>query len=547
MRTTRYNAVYIGLATALICLIVYLQALSCGFVNLDDPDYVLNNLAIRQLDGNLLKFAFTAPHAGFWMPLTWISLAVDYQLWGLNPLGYHLTNIMLHALNAGLVVLIADMLCRDSFAESAISPDTKYLYPCMLLLAGLLWGLHPLRVESVAWVTERKDVLNGLFTLGSVLYYLRYAQAQEAPGRNGAVLHYYPIALVLFALSLMAKPVSVVLPLMLLVVDWYPLGRLRKGNLRRVLIEKVPFLVFSCAMAIATIRFAEQSRILAAYDSLSLGQRLIVSGNAIFEYCRMILFPVGILPLHIINASSMPVYAAKTVVVTVICFCMYACRRSRWLPATWLCFVIPLVPVLGFFQNGIQAYASRFTYLPSVAPSVAAAILLAVAYNKAKGVRRRFARMALIILSAALILSYAGMTLILIPVWKDTGTVWSRIIAVQPTGRAYKERGIYHLTTGDYSAAADDLTASIEFAKRAGLPEIYNLFAFRGVALRRQGYHDKAIADLSHAIALFPHPNYYYQRGLALSASGNVREAEDDFRRAAGENGPIEWYRNSYE
>ena len=214
------NTTTIALAAGLICLLVYLRALSCGFVNLDDPYFILNNEAIRRLDGKLLAWAFGQPGFDLWIPLTWLSLAVDYRFWGLNPLGYHLTNILLHAANTVLVVLIADRLCRIRFGEVWGAAGRPYLYPGMLLLAGLLFGIHPLRVESVAWVTERKDVLNGLLSLGSVLLYLRYVQRKEAgQGGSGA----YLCSLFLFALSLMAKSVSVVLPAVLLVADWYPL------------------------------------------------------------------------------------------------------------------------------------------------------------------------------------------------------------------------------------------------------------------------------------------------------------------------------------
>jgi hypothetical protein len=378
----------------IICLLVYLRALSCGFVSMDDPDYVLNNAAIRRLDGPLLSWAFGAAHAGFWMPLTWLSLAFDYRFWGLNPAGYHLTNILLHAVNTGLVVLVADAVCRrmdhDGDGEGAA-------YPAMLLLAGLLFGIHPLRVESVAWVTERKDVLNGLFTLGSLLCYLRYTRwgGERGAGR------YYLLSIVLFACSLMAKSVSVVLPAILLVLDRYPLRRLTRETAARVLAEKVPFLVLSLCMAVATVRFAAGSDYLVSYDIFPFAQRLVVSGNAVYEYVRLLLAPVGILPLWVIPDPLPPAYTATSLLSAAACIGILAAWKNHPLVTVWLCFLIPLLPVLAFLQNGDQSYAARFTYLPSVAPAIAAALLIRSGVRWLAGKGYRYAGIAAVVVLLA--------------------------------------------------------------------------------------------------------------------------------------------------
>ena len=214
--TSKKQIVIVALAVGLICMLVYFRALSCGFINWDDQDYILNNTAIRSLDG-IVNWAFTANHLGWWMPLTWISFAIDYYFWGLNPVGYHLTNIILHAVNAGLVVMIADSLLNQwSKVQAPIRSKLQYLVT--LLLAGFLFGIHPLRVESVAWVTERKDVLNGVFALGSILFYLRYVRKRESSEKNKTFAYDYILSLIFFMLSLMAKSVSVVIPMMLLLL-----------------------------------------------------------------------------------------------------------------------------------------------------------------------------------------------------------------------------------------------------------------------------------------------------------------------------------------
>jgi protein O-mannosyl-transferase len=540
----RHHIYAMALAAGLVCLAVYLRALTCGFVNLDDPEYVLNNAAIRHLDRNLVVTAFTGATAGFWMPLTWVSLALDHQVWGLNPLGYHLTNVLLHAVNAGLVVLIADRLCRKRFAEEWEKTGQAYLYPGMLLLAGLLFGIHPLRVESVAWVTERKDVLNGLFSLGSVYCYLRYAQQQEGGAAGHASRLWYPFSFALFGLSLMAKSVSVVLPAMFLVADWYPLGRLRQGRLWPPVAEKLPFLFLSGAMSVATLYFTAQSRFLVSYDDFPLGQRLLVSGNAVYEYVRLFLVPTGISPLHVIPDPIPTAYAVTTALVAVVCVGAAAARKSRWVPAVWLAFLLPLLPVLAFFQNGDQSFASRFTYLPSVVPGIAAAAaIVSVAARGGSLLLRREA----FAVAALLLLVHAGMTYRLIGVWQDTGTVWSRAIDLEPQAILFKERGIYYHGAGRYDAAIADYTAAIERAPAGLEPYIYNLYACRGEALRAAGRHAEAVADLTTAITLYPHPEYFHFRAAALKELGRIQEAAADAARAGEATGPLGWHWDKHE
>ncbi|RII26160.1 MAG: hypothetical protein CXR31_10655 [Geobacter sp.] len=529
----------LALIAGLICLLVYLRALSCGFVNLDDPDYVLNNPLIRQLDGELFRAAFTQAHVGWWMPLTWISLAVDYHFWGLNPVGYHLTNILLHTVNTGLVVLIADRLYRHALPESLRKGNHRLLYPATLLLAGLLFGLHPLRVESVTWVTERKDVLNGLFSLGAVVCYLRYAErARESKGAG----RLYVASLGFFICSLMAKSVSVVLPVMLLVLDWYPLGRWRQGvPVRQLLGEKLPFLVLSLLMSAATMYFTAQTQYLVSYDIFPFSQRLVVSGTAIVEYCRLLLVPVGIIPLFMIPDPIPFDYTVKAIVAGVICIGIYLGRKHVWLPATWLTFIFPLLPVLAFFQNGDQAYAARFTYLPSLGPSIAAAGLLAVGYGRLARLSRWGGGL-LVTAIMVLLMWYAGMTLRLIAVWDNPGTLWSRVIAVEPGAQAYKERGVYHYNTGNHAAAVDDFTQAISLVTSVWRPYVYNLYAYRGEALWAAGRYSEAIQDLTAAIDLNPRPSYYHYRGLSLQALGRGQDAAEDFRRAGPAPGSIDWY-----
>lgn len=534
----------VAVAAALICLLVYLRALSCDFVNYDDPNYVVLNPAIRLLDWGFIVSAFTTSYMGWWMPLTWISFAVDYRFWGLNPLGFHLTNIVLHAINTGLVVLIADKLLGKVFLRTSSGNQergNKFLYPGMLLLAGLLFGIHPLRVESVAWVTERKDVLSGVFSLASILFYLRYAEKRDSSeGAQGAVKD-YAISAVSFVLALMAKPVSVVIPAMLLVADWYPLGRFRKGKALPFLVEKVPYLLLSAAIVVATLYSASGETILVSLHDFPLYRRTILAGYALVEYCRMALYPVGLVHLYLLPRIFPVTYyvaAAGSAIFTWYCF--HARRKRPVLLATWLAFVLPLIPVLGFFQNGAQAYAARFTYLPSVAPAIAVAALVAVAYRKLASAHRF--PCILLAVSAVTVLVFCGsVTERLIGSWKNPETLWSRLIAIRPVGRAYYLRADYRLRNGRYLAAADDLRISIQMGKGAGFPGVFDLEALRGDALYKAGRYAEAAQEFTEAIRLNPQPNYFYHRGLALAALGKKKEAEADFLLAGDDTGPVKW------
>ncbi len=543
MRLTSNRTLTLALSAGLICLLLYLRALSCDFVNYDDPDYILKNPAIRILDWQFLTEAFSTSYMGWWMPLTWISLAIDYHFWGLNPLGFHLTNILLHAINTALVVLIADRLLRPVM-ESEADQDSSglYLYPATLLLAGLLWGIHPLRVESVAWVTERKDVLNGIFSLGSILCYLCYAHKKESAEQNNGAIRDYILSLVLVLLSLMAKPVSVVIPAMLLVADWYPLGRLQRGRILPVLAEKIPFLVLCASLSIATVYFASDATILVSFQDFPLAKRVVLAGNSIFEYVSLSIYPVGITHLYLLpRVFPVSYYLATAVAILFTCFCICTYKKRPWLFATWLAFILPLLPVLGFLQNGAQAHAARFTYLPAVAPSIAVAAIIAALYRKSASIPARFARNSFICLIAVLLLFYGTMTVKLIGSWKNSATLWSRNIDIQPSGRAFYFRGDYYLQKGKYVAAAEDLSVSIRMGQEAGFPGLFNLHALRGDALSKAGHYQEAVKEFTSAILLNPFPNYFYHRGLALKALGNLKASEEDFKQAGTETGPIKW------
>jgi hypothetical protein len=523
---------------AAICLLLFLPSVRCGFINSDDPLYVLNNPVIRQLDPGSLARMFFQSHVGWWMPLTWLSFAIDYHFWGLNPFGYHLTNILLHAVNTGIVVLIADRLLKGQ-QSSDEDVDIGKLYPVMLLFAGLFFGVHPLRVESVAWVTERKDVLNGLFALLSILFYLHFAGLKK-PGTDGRGAGlFYVLSVFCFACSLMSKSVSVVLPAMLVVLDWIPLGRLQNQTLRQLIIEKWPFWAVSALITIFTFFFAAQSQYLVTYEVFPFSQRVVVSGNAIWEYVRMLFFPFGLNPFVVIPDPIPFSYTVKTLLVATVLGVMLIAGKTPRLNACMLCFLLPLLPVLAFFQNGDQSYADRFTYLPSLFTGIFITLFLRDKLGSADNATlRHLATTA----AVCVIFVFMVVTVQMEAVWQSAETYWSRVIRIEPLAITYKERGRYYHGAGRYAEAVADFTSALGMITPTLKPYEYNFYAFRAESFRGAGKLEEAVRDFTIAINLHPHPAYYLHRGLALKSMGRNAEADEDLRRAGNASDQINWF-----
>jgi tetratricopeptide (TPR) repeat protein len=310
-----------------------------------------------------------------------------------------------------------------------------------------------------------------------------------------------------------------------------------------VLIEKIPFIAVALAVTITTLHFFVQKQFLAPHDSFPVIKRILVSGNAVFEYCRLMIIPVGILPLHMTPEQIPFSYVVKTVAVLLIfAAALFAAKWQQEIPAVLLCFIIPLLPILAFFQAGDQSFAARYTYISAVVPGIAASALVSSAYNRAVHSGHFRLKIAIIAVIALILVVFSLMTDRLINVWRDSGTLWSRQIAFQPIGRAFNARGYFYMQSGMYAEAVNDFTRAIEIIQSRQELSEDNVLAFRGEALRKLGRNSEALTDFTAAIALYPHRAYYYHRALALQSLGKMKEAEQDFAIAGDETGPIEWF-----
>jgi protein O-mannosyl-transferase len=338
---------------AAIVFLAFSPVLRDGFTSYDDPEYVTDNPHVTTgLSWENTAWAFTAAHSSNWHPLTWLSHQLDCTLYGLKPAGHHLTSLLLHVVNTLLLFLWL------SGATGRRGPSA---------FVALAFGLHPLHVESVAWVAERKDVLSTMFGLLALLAYTAYAR-KPAAGRYLAVF-------ALFAASLLSKPMLVTLPLLLLLIDWWPLGR---RGVRRLVLEKIPLLVLVALSAAATIWAQRQGGAVVAVEQLPLGLRLANAAVSYVRYLAKTVWPVNLavfypFPLH--GIAAWKVVASVAAVAMVTAGVILLRKRSPWLVVGWCWYVAALLPVIGIVQVGMQAMADRYMYIPMIG------LLIAIAWE----------------------------------------------------------------------------------------------------------------------------------------------------------------------
>lgn len=333
-------------ALVVLAALVYCQVLLHDFVNYDDPLYVTANHTVRNgltIEG--IAWAFTTFHAYNWHPVTWISHMLDFQLFGWNPAGHHFVNLLFHLANTLLLYAVLKRM------TGAVRQS---------LFAAALFALHPLHVESVAWVAERKDVLCAFFWLLTMLAYVRYARS---PG-----LANYFIVVLFFALGLMSKPMLVTLPFVLLLLDYWPLGRLRPPMASLVL-EKIPLLALSLASSVVTYLAQERGGALALAGDGTLATKAVNALAAYAAYIKQTFWPLSLAVYYPPGTIAMPVWQVSLAGICLVLVTIQAIRKARRYPffaVGWLWYLGTLVPVIGLVKIGTHAIADRYTYIPLV-------------------------------------------------------------------------------------------------------------------------------------------------------------------------------------
>jgi len=513
----RYAAIAVCGLILLVVGLVYGQTVRHGFVNFDDDGYVYENPhVLHGLNVQGIVWAFTHVHTGYWIPSTWLSLMLDGQLYGLSARGFHLTNGLLHAATAILLFVVLRRM-------------TGSLWPSALVAA--IFAVHPLHVESVAWVTERKDVLSGLFFVLTLGAYEGYVRHRPSPARYLAVV-------VFFVLGLLAKPMLVTLPMVLLLLDYWPLGRMTAADAENteagglstnarfsipmhLVFEKLPLLFLAAVSCLVTVW--TQGEGLASKETISFSHRI---ANALVSYVAYVV--QSVLPLRLAvfyphPGDSLPVWKAAAALAVLACISAAALvcwRRSPYLLVGWLWYLGMLVPVSGVAQSGGQARADRFTYLPQIG------LCLALAWFAAELCRsrsdRRDRRWLGGMASALVLAVLMGCAWRQTSFWRDSETLWRHTLACTlRNSLAHSSLGVALAAQGRLHEALAEYQEALEIDP-GSVAAYYNL----GVALAFQNRFDEAIPIYQKVLKSQPHfATAHFSLGSALARRGRLDEA----------------------
>jgi tetratricopeptide (TPR) repeat protein len=502
----------LALLLAAVVVLVYGQTARFEFVNFDDPTYVTENPHVRDgltLDG--LRDAFTTGRASNWHPITWLSHMLDCELFGLEPAGHHLTSVALHAVNAGLVFVL-------------LQGATGRTVPSLLVAA--LFALHPLRVESVAWVAERKDLLAASFGLLALGAWARYLARSSAARLT--------LVLALYAASLMSKPMLVTLPLLLLLLDLWPFDRRGRG-LRALVLEKLPVAALAAASCVVTVAVQAAGGAVKSTAAFPLGGRLANAVVSCVRYLGKTVWPAELSPYYPHPSapesapwSALAVAGAAALLATITTLAFAVRNRRRYVLAGWLWFLVALLPVLGLVQVGAVAMADRYTYLAALGPFVilawAAADLLAAAGARARALAPWAGLLALLVL-----LALGTRTWFQARHWRDSFALYERALEIDPANTfahvnlaaAYEAEEMVHDAVAHYRAAL----ASDPRLARA------HLGLGNGLALLREADD----AERHYRLALEHEPGLALAEqnlGILLGTRGRAAEAIEHYRRA---------------
>ena len=507
---------------ALLTFAVFLPALGNGFVNWDDFENLVGNPLYRGLGLEQLSWMFTTFHLGHYQPLSWVSFGFDYLVWGMDPFGYHLSSVLLHCLNA----LAFSLLCARLLAAAAppSSDEERTALSISACFAALFFALHPLRVESVAWATERRDVLSGLFYLLAVLWYLPRRAEDGTDTFKRSILS--PFA---FLLSLLSKSIGMTLPVILVALDIYPLRRLPPDprrwtapEYRRLWLEKVPFVVLAAVFTALAYLSAERSGVVISYQQQGPVYRAAQSLYAAGFYLWKSIVPLDLSPLYRLPAGFGPSsWQALSGGAAVAALTAGAIALRRRFPAgllVWFFYLVTLSPVLGLVKGGAQAVADRYSYLSCLG----FAVLLGAGIRAGLRAAPRPARIACSLLSCLAISVLVLLTWRQQRIWRDPETLWTHAVAVNP--EADFPRGILGMVL-DKQGRFEEAAAQYREALRLN-PGLWKAHNYLGSDLAALGRFDEAASHFREAVKLNPgYAEAHYNLSLILAGQGKREEA----------------------
>ena len=513
-----------ALAVAVLAALPFLPALHNDFVSWDDNKNFIQNPFYRGLGLTQLEWMWTTFHMGHYVPLSWMTLGLDYVLWGMNPTGYHLTNILLHAANAAVLFLVARRLLSLVLREGRRSAVVAW----SAAFAALVFAVHPLRVESVAWATERRDVLSGLLYSLTVLAYLRAVEQSPMTSRS-----YAPVFALFFA-ALLSKATAMTLPAVLLLLNVYPLRRVTlatwRTSARLLFKELAPLALLSIAAMRASLLALRPG------PQLSILDKAGVSAYSVAFYLWKTLAPLNLSPIYpmpeTVPLTSATYVASYLTVAAILLFIVIEWRRRTGAAAALLGFIVIVLPMLGIVQNGPQVAADRYTYHPAAALALLAGAGFAAAWRR---------RQALTVVGGVLLLgTWGAMTARQTRYWHDSESLWRHAVAVVDYS------AVAHDGLGTVLLRKDSVQAAmLQYQRAADLsPNYADAEANLAIALAYLGRNDDATKHFERALELKPDFDYAEMNwGVVLAIQGKYTEAIGHYRLALfinSENGDAE-------
>jgi Tfp pilus assembly protein PilF len=492
--------IYVSLSLLALTLIVYFQVHDFEFVNFDDRETIVGNTHIQNgltLAG--LGWAFTTAYAANWFPVTWISHMLDFQFFGMDSSWQHLTSVMIHLASVLLLFALLRRMTGKLWESAFVS---------------FVFALHPLHVESVAWVSERKDVLSAFFWLLTTWLYVDYVDKPN-PRR-------YLLALGAFSLGLMSKQMLVTLPFALLLLDYWPLRRPKTTLISRLVLEKVPYMALSVAASVIAFRVQHSAGAVLSVDSFPIATRAANAVISYVAYLAQFFWPSG-LAVFYPYPPNFPAWEVAASGLILIAISVLAIRRP-YLIVGWLWYLGTLVPVIGLVQVGLQARADRYTYIPMIGISIMLAWGVAEIMERRPGTR-----FTLGVVSVAVCVAWLGVTWTQVQYWKNSVTLFTHAIATTDNNFiAHLNLGVVLAEQGHTQDALRHLYASVEEK-----PEHNDGHDTLGAVLGQMGRTDEAAEQFQTAIRIQPNDSEAHcNLGNVLLAQRKFADAANEFRTA---------------
>ena len=492
------SLIIVCLFLAIFTAVAFLPVLNSDFTNFDDPQYVTSNPYVMlglSFDG--IRWAFTSMHASNWHPLTWISLMLDRQLLGPNPQTFHLVNLLLHIANTILLFIVFYRFTAN-FWPSAF--------------AAALFAFHPLHVESVAWIVERKDVLSTLFWLLTMLAYIRFVEV-PMPKRYFAIL-------VFFALGLMSKPMLVTLPFCLLLLDYWPLGRIGIKTFRGLLLEKIPLFAMAAVSCAITFVAQKSSGAVSTLQVFSLNARITNALVSCVEYIGKMFWPFNLAVFYPHPQNNLPIRQVISSIIILLAISMFVIAMARirkYLLVGWLWFLSTLVPVIGLVQVGAQAMADRYTYIPLIG------LFIMIAWSlRDITAQWKYRKIILAVASILLFISLISFTYKQASYWRDSITLFQHAVDVTKNNdTAYSNLGVALAEKGQLDAAMTNFQAALKIRPK-DTEANFNI----AETLAKQGKREEAAVYYDKVLSLLPgDPQTYISLAAAKIQQGRFEDA----------------------